>query len=95
MYRPGRCLREQPICAMRGREICYVGLCSWDRVGVVLCASVGCHAHANIRISCAALPLVNSPGTSITCTTEADLAARIAAVCLLLWRSQYFADRVV
>ncbi|KAF8203762.1 hypothetical protein BJ912DRAFT_1052556 [Pholiota molesta] len=28
---------------------------------------------------CAALPLVNSPGTSITCTTSADLAARIAA----------------
>lgn len=30
---------------------------------------------------CAALPLVNSPGTSITCTTADDLAARIAAVC--------------
>ncbi|KAF9478723.1 hypothetical protein BDN70DRAFT_986367 [Pholiota conissans] len=28
---------------------------------------------------CAALPLVNSPGTSVTCTTSADLAARIAA----------------
>ncbi|KAF8973816.1 hypothetical protein BDZ97DRAFT_1900588 [Flammula alnicola] len=28
---------------------------------------------------CAALPLVNSPGTSIACTTPADLAARIAA----------------
>ncbi|KAF7306476.1 hypothetical protein MIND_00438900 [Mycena indigotica] len=28
---------------------------------------------------CAALPLVNSKGTSITCTTEADLNARIAA----------------
>ncbi|KAJ7596612.1 hypothetical protein C8J56DRAFT_816427 [Mycena floridula] len=28
---------------------------------------------------CAALPLVNSAGTSITCTTPADLAARIAA----------------
>ena len=28
---------------------------------------------------CAALPLVNSPGTSITCTTQADLDARIAA----------------
>jgi len=27
---------------------------------------------------CFALPLVNSPGTSITCTTEADAAARIA-----------------
>lgn len=28
---------------------------------------------------CAALPLVNSPGTSITCTTTADANARIAA----------------
>ncbi|TFY72247.1 hypothetical protein EVG20_g755 [Dentipellis fragilis] len=28
---------------------------------------------------CAALPLVNSAGTSITCTTQADLDARIAA----------------
>ena len=28
---------------------------------------------------CTALPLVNSPGTSITCTTQADLDARIAA----------------
>ncbi|KAF8912912.1 hypothetical protein CPB84DRAFT_1841352 [Gymnopilus junonius] len=35
----------------------------------------GCGAGA----ICAALPLVNSPGTSITCTTEADLAQRIAA----------------
>jgi hypothetical protein len=31
------------------------------------------------RLSCAALPLVNSAGTSITCTTQADLNARIAA----------------
>ncbi len=30
--------------------------------------------------SCAALPLVNSAGTSITCTTADDLAARLAAV---------------
>jgi hypothetical protein len=30
-------------------------------------------------LKCAALPLVNAPGTSITCTTEADAAARIAA----------------
>ncbi|KAH9479464.1 hypothetical protein JR316_0008058 [Psilocybe cubensis] len=30
-------------------------------------------------LTCAALPLVNSPGTSITCTTLADAAARIAA----------------
>ncbi|KAF8225526.1 hypothetical protein L208DRAFT_1305895 [Tricholoma matsutake] len=30
-------------------------------------------------LTCAALPLVNSPGTSITCTTQADAAARIAA----------------
>ena len=29
--------------------------------------------------SCAALPLVNSPGTSITCTTASDRDARIAA----------------
>ncbi|KAI0066468.1 hypothetical protein BV25DRAFT_1796298 [Artomyces pyxidatus] len=28
---------------------------------------------------CAALPLVNKPGTSIACTTQADAAARIAA----------------
>lgn len=28
---------------------------------------------------CAALPLVNSAGTSITCTTSADAATRIAA----------------
>jgi hypothetical protein len=28
---------------------------------------------------CAALPLVNAPGTSVTCTTAADLEARIAA----------------
>jgi hypothetical protein len=28
---------------------------------------------------CAALPLINSPGTSIACTTQADLDARIAA----------------
>jgi hypothetical protein len=30
-------------------------------------------------LTCAALPLVNAPGTSITCTTEADAVARIAA----------------
>jgi len=30
-------------------------------------------------LTCAALPLVNSPGTSITCTTVADANARIAA----------------
>ncbi|KAG5647447.1 hypothetical protein DXG03_009377 [Asterophora parasitica] len=30
-------------------------------------------------LTCAALPLVNKPGTSITCTTAADAAARIAA----------------
>ncbi|PPQ90738.1 hypothetical protein CVT25_010126 [Psilocybe cyanescens] len=30
-------------------------------------------------LTCAALPLVNAPGTSITCTTLADAAARIAA----------------
>ena len=31
------------------------------------------------HLSCAALPLVNSAGTSITCTTQADLNSRIAA----------------
>ncbi|KAJ8521252.1 hypothetical protein ONZ45_g2009 [Pleurotus djamor] len=30
-------------------------------------------------LTCAALPLVNKPGTSITCTTQADAEARIAA----------------
>lgn len=30
-------------------------------------------------LTCAALPLVNSPGTSITCTTTADAVARITA----------------
>ncbi|RDB23349.1 hypothetical protein Hypma_009103 [Hypsizygus marmoreus] len=30
-------------------------------------------------LTCAALPLVNKPGTSITCTTTADAAARIKA----------------
>ncbi|KAF9219768.1 hypothetical protein BS17DRAFT_788759 [Gyrodon lividus] len=30
-------------------------------------------------LTCAALPLVNSPGTSITCTTTSDALARIAA----------------
>ncbi|KAM6496957.1 proline-rich protein [Amanita muscaria] len=30
-------------------------------------------------LMCAALPLVNKPGTSITCTTQADANARIAA----------------
>ncbi|KIK94993.1 hypothetical protein PAXRUDRAFT_827437 [Paxillus rubicundulus Ve08.2h10] len=30
-------------------------------------------------LTCAALPLVNSPGTSITCTTPSDALARIAA----------------
>lgn len=30
-------------------------------------------------LTCAALPLVNKPGTSITCTTAADAAARIQA----------------
>ncbi|TFK52094.1 hypothetical protein OE88DRAFT_1608390, partial [Heliocybe sulcata] len=30
-------------------------------------------------LTCAALPLVNSAGTSITCTTQADALARIAA----------------
>ncbi|KZT21148.1 hypothetical protein NEOLEDRAFT_1139771 [Neolentinus lepideus HHB14362 ss-1] len=29
-------------------------------------------------LTCAALPLVNSPGTSVTCTTQADAVARIA-----------------
>lgn len=32
-----------------------------------------------IRFSCAALPLVNNPGTSIACTTQSDVDARIAA----------------
>ncbi|KDR85250.1 hypothetical protein GALMADRAFT_341993 [Galerina marginata CBS 339.88] len=31
--------------------------------------------------SCAALPPVNSAGTSVTCTTEADLRQRKAAIC--------------
>jgi len=35
----------------------------------------GCSA----TLTCAALPLVNSPGTSITCTTTADALARIQA----------------
>ena len=30
-------------------------------------------------LTCAALPLVNSAGTSIACTTPADALARIAA----------------
>lgn len=30
-------------------------------------------------LKCVALPLVNSPGTSVTCDTDADAAARIAA----------------
>ncbi|KAF7796704.1 hypothetical protein EIP86_007887 [Pleurotus ostreatoroseus] len=30
-------------------------------------------------LTCVALPLVNSPGTSVTCDTEADAEARIAA----------------
>ncbi|KIJ20625.1 hypothetical protein PAXINDRAFT_165529 [Paxillus involutus ATCC 200175] len=30
-------------------------------------------------LACAALPLINSPGTSITCTTPSDALARIAA----------------
>jgi hypothetical protein len=30
-------------------------------------------------LTCAALPLVNSPGTSITCTTEAEAVTRIQA----------------
>ncbi|KAI0695703.1 hypothetical protein BC835DRAFT_1414672 [Cytidiella melzeri] len=30
-------------------------------------------------LTCVALPLVNSPGTSITCDTQADAATRIAA----------------
>jgi hypothetical protein len=30
-------------------------------------------------LTCAALPLVNKPGTSITCTTQADAATRIKA----------------
>jgi hypothetical protein len=34
--------------------------------------------------SCAALPLVGSAGTTIACTTKADLDARIAAVRLFL-----------
>jgi hypothetical protein len=37
--------------------------------------NVGCGAS----LTCAALPLVNKPGTSITCTTTADALARIQA----------------
>ena len=37
--------------------------------------NLGCGA----TLQCFALPLVNSAGTSIACTTEADAAARIAA----------------
>lgn len=38
--------------------------------------------------SCAALPLVNNPGTSIACTTAADRDARIAAVSqTYLWKA--------
>ena len=33
----------------------------------------------NSGLICAALPLVNSPGTSIACTTESDVQSRIAA----------------
>jgi len=79
-------------------NLCNVGVTlvrSWDHVGVVLCVSVGFHAHFNIPLSCAALPLVNSPGTIITCTTEADLAARIAAIPLLLRRFQSFTNGII
>lgn len=36
--------------------------------------------NSDISRSCASLPLVNSAGTSITCTTASDRDARIAAV---------------
>ena len=35
-------------------------------------------ASASNGLTCAALPLVNSAGTSVTCTTEADATQRIA-----------------
>ncbi|PPQ96591.1 hypothetical protein CVT26_006328 [Gymnopilus dilepis] len=35
--------------------------------------------QCSATLTCAALPLVNSPGTSITCTTPADALARIEA----------------
>ena len=38
-----------------------------------------CSVANDVDSSCAALPLVNSAGTSITCTTQSDLDARIAA----------------
>jgi hypothetical protein len=57
-------------------EIRYPALRCWYNVS----STYRDNANAsNAPYSCAALPLVNSPGTSVTCTTQADLDRRIAA----------------
>ncbi|KAI0259456.1 hypothetical protein BC834DRAFT_974258 [Gloeopeniophorella convolvens] len=56
-----------------GQNACVGGQfaqCSNGAFAVTACAG---------GLQCVALPLVNSPGTSVTCDTQADAIARIAA----------------
>jgi len=44
------------------------------------CARIFCRRTSNTSNSCVALPLDNKAGTSVTCDSQADADARIAAV---------------
>jgi hypothetical protein len=59
------CTEGQNACVNGGFAQCVGG-----KFAITQCAAT---------TTCAALPLVNSPGTSITCTTPADATSRIAA----------------
>lgn len=65
--------------AMRERAVCHLPLRGWFNVCFFFPFVVGTMLTGLVHHSCAALPLVNSAGTSITCTTSADRDARIAA----------------
>jgi hypothetical protein len=71
-----RRLRRHTVRTVRQWTIRYHSVCRWYNVGT----GKGMFAYADaVNFSCAALPLVNKPGTSIACTTQADVDARIAA----------------
>lgn len=76
-------MREQWVRAVRWWQIRHPALRPCNCVRTKPCFLFDLHPRVltdGVVHSCAALPLVNSPGTSITCTTAGDRDARIAAV---------------
>lgn len=68
-----RSISDEYVCYSAGDQACIgtgFAQCVNGKFVVTSCGAT---------LTCAALPLVNKPGTSITCTTAADAAARIQA----------------